>query len=225
MPLSKSESKAVLVNLFRLSLALSEKRNEDAVSAYSRIVEYTLYDPDDEMPPLVQAKQDDIDLIISEIKQEPTALPTLFPSSISVTSNLPTVSSPLPYNNMSSAFPFVDRELSHIEHDGSDDEAEVESEAEAEEEEAEAEEEADAEAETEAEEEEEEAEAEEEEKEAEAEEEEEEVEEEELPLESVRIKKVFYWKNTDNGDIYKCLPDGELGEKVGKYVDDKPVFD
>ena len=210
MHLSKSESKAVLVNLFRLSLALSEKRNDDAISAYSRILDYTLYDADDELPsliPIVQPKQDEIDLIISEIKQEPTetAVPTLYPTAISAGSGVPTTSAPITYNNMASAFASVlnnrkdfEHELSHINHTGSDDEVEESFVSGEEDEEEEEEEEG---------------------------EEEEEEEEEELPLESVRIKKVFYWKNTDNGDIYKCLPDGELGEKVGRYVDDKPVFD
>ena len=70
----------------------------------------------------------------------------------------------------------------------------------------------------------------EEEEEAEAEEEAEEeaeaeAEEVELNLEPVRIKKVIYWKDTDSGDLYAYLPDDEVGDKVGSYVDGKPVFD
>jgi len=63
------------------------------------------------------------------------------------------------------------------------------------------------------------------------EEEEEEVEEAEeeevleLDLEPVRIKKVIYWKDINSGDIYESLPDDEVGEKVGQYVDGKPVFE
>ena len=59
--------------------------------------------------------------------------------------------------------------------------------------------------------------------------EEEQVEEEEevleLDLEPVRIKKVIYWKDINSGDIYESLPDDEVGEKVGQYVDGKPVFE
>jgi hypothetical protein len=229
MPLSKCESKAILVNLFQLSLALSEKRTNDAVSAYSRILDYTLYDQSDELPSIIQPKQDEIDLIISEIRQEvPTAVPTLCPTINHAVSVEPTTSAPVSYSNMTSAIPVglrrnFEDDLSDIDHAGSGDEFEEgEDVSEASDYEGDAEKAADKEV---AEEEEEEAEEEEEEEEAEEEEEEEAEEEEELPLESVRIKKVFYWKNTDNGDIYKCLPDGELGEKVGKYVDDKPVFD
>ena len=59
--------------------------------------------------------------------------------------------------------------------------------------------------------------------EAEVEEEEEEVVE--LDLEPVRIKKIIYWKDINSGDIYESLPDDEVGEKVGQYVDGKPVFE
>ena len=47
----------------------------------------------------------------------------------------------------------------------------------------------------------------------------------ELNLEPVRIKKVIYWKDTDSGDLYAYLPDDEVGDKVGAYVNGKPVFD
>lgn len=52
-----------------------------------------------------------------------------------------------------------------------------------------------------------------------------EVEEVELNLEPVRIKKVIYWKDTDSGDLYAYLPEDEVGDKVGSYVNGKPVFD
>ena len=59
--------------------------------------------------------------------------------------------------------------------------------------------------------------------------EEDEVEEEEevveLDLEPVRIKKIIYWKDVNSGDIYESLPDDEVGDKVGQYVDGKPVFE
>ena len=47
----------------------------------------------------------------------------------------------------------------------------------------------------------------------------------ELNLEPVRIKKVIYWKDTDSGDLYAYLPEDEVGDKVGAYVNGKPVFD
>uniref|UniRef100_A0A6C0DS01 Uncharacterized protein n=1 Tax=viral metagenome TaxID=1070528 RepID=A0A6C0DS01_9ZZZZ len=56
--------------------------------------------------------------------------------------------------------------------------------------------------------------------EAEAEAEADEVEE----LDPVRIKKVLYWKGRDSGDLYAYLPDDEIGDKVGAYVDGKAVF-
>jgi hypothetical protein len=60
-----------------------------------------------------------------------------------------------------------------------------------------------------------------------AEEEEEEVAEEEeveLDLEPVRIKKTIYWKDVNSGDIYDMLPEDEVGDRVGKYIDGKPIF-
>ena len=51
-------------------------------------------------------------------------------------------------------------------------------------------------------------------------------EEVELDLEPVRIKKVMYWKDVNSGDIYTYIPEDEgVGDKVGTYVDGKPVFD
>ena len=100
-------------------------------------------------------------------------------------------------------------------------EEETEEEEEAEEEEAEAEAEAEAEEEADAEEEV----AEEEEEVAEEEEEVAEEEVVELDLEPVRIKKIIYWKDVNSGDIYESLPDDEVGDKVGQYVDGKPVFE
>jgi len=54
---------------------------------------------------------------------------------------------------------------------------------------------------------------------------EEEEQEQELELVPVRIKKVTYWKDEPTGDIYQYLADDECGDKVGTYVDGKPVFD
>ena len=60
MPLNNSETKALLVNLFRLSISITEKRTEDALEAYSNIIDVAF--------PLV--KEPEIDLIISEIPEE-----------------------------------------------------------------------------------------------------------------------------------------------------------
>ena len=46
----------------------------------------------------------------------------------------------------------------------------------------------------------------------------------ELDLEPVRIKKTIYWKDVNSGDIYEMLPEDEVGDIVGKYVDGKPIF-
>ena len=61
-----------------------------------------------------------------------------------------------------------------------------------------------------------------------AEEEEEEeapADEVELDLEPVRIRKVIYWKDKESGDLYQYLPDDEVGDKVGSYVNGVPVFE
>jgi hypothetical protein len=68
-------------------------------------------------------------------------------------------------------------------------------------------------------------EAEEEAEEEEAEEVEAEEEEIALDLEPVRIRKVIYWKDTASGDLYQYLPDDEVGDKVGSYVNGVPVFE
>ena len=44
-------------------------------------------------------------------------------------------------------------------------------------------------------------------------------------LEVVRIRKVLYWKDTETGDLYAYMPEDEVGDKVGKIVDGKAVFD
>jgi hypothetical protein len=55
-------------------------------------------------------------------------------------------------------------------------------------------------------------------------EQEEAADEQELDLVPVRIKKVTYWKDELTGDIYQYIADDECGDKVGTYVDGKPVF-
>jgi hypothetical protein len=43
-------------------------------------------------------------------------------------------------------------------------------------------------------------------------------EEIELNLEPVRIKKILYWKDSDNGDLYTYLPNDEVGDKIGALI-------
>jgi hypothetical protein len=203
MPLTKDESKKILLNAFRLAIAVSERRADDATLAYSNILDSTLYandDFDDDMPPLIPiAKpESNINLVISEIEQ-------------------------MPLSSFSNAGP--------PNADNYDDEASVEQEQEQEQEQEHSQEETGEEVEEDEGEEDEGEEDEGEEEEGEEEEGEEEVEEaeeedeEELELEPVRIKKVIYWKDSKSGDIYVCLPEDEVGDKVGRYVDGKPVFD
>jgi hypothetical protein len=45
-----------------------------------------------------------------------------------------------------------------------------------------------------------------------------------LNLEPVRIRKIIYWKDVDSGDLYQYLPDDEVGEKVGGYINGIPVI-
>ena len=226
MPLSTKETKALLINIFRLSMAVAEKRTGDAIDAYSKIVDTAVTDSfvndsfgndafdDDEMPeliPFVQATHDDIpqlipvyktdspdiDLIISEIK---TAVPTLESTTVFGESGKTTSSAPLPSvfncdeDNIAIDEDF-DVDASAADEESADEESASDEEEEEEEEEEEVE-------------------------------EEEEAEEEavELDLEPVRIKKVIYWKDVNSGDIYTSLPNDEVGDKVGSYVDGKPVF-
>ena len=67
MPLNNTETKSLLVNLFRLSLSLTEKRPDDALEAYSNILDVAFSEDVPKVP--------EIDLIISEIQPElPSAI-------------------------------------------------------------------------------------------------------------------------------------------------------
>ena len=209
MPLTTNETKALLVQMFRLTLATAQQRHEDAVAAFSSILDSALTqrpdlntccadissingDSDDEMPPLVPLATP-VQLIISETAQSP------------VVASASSAFTPIAQNVVGSAFNMGPQDIASV---ASDSEPEVEEASDMEEDEDEA---ASG------------SEAGEAEEEAEAEEAEEEVE---LDLEPVRIKKVMYWKDVNSGDIYTYIPEDEgVGDKVGTYVDGKPVFD
>jgi cobalamin biosynthesis protein CobT len=208
MPLTKNESKTILLNAFRLALAVSEKRTDDATAAYSNILDSALAqgnDSDDDMPPLISLgkPESNIKLVISEIEQQQQWHQDKVPFAFA---SVPTAMSPECDADDYDDEAVVEElgqdteesvgEESVVEEEPADDEAE---ESVGEEEEAEESVVEDAVA------------------------EEEEVEE--LELEPVRIKKVIYWKDSKSGDIYVCLPEDEVGDKVGRYVDGKPVFD
>lgn len=204
MPLTKNESKKILLNAFRLALAVSEKRTEDATVAYSNILDSALSQAsdsdDDDMPPLISLgkPESNIKLVISEIEQQQQTQHH--------------DQAPYVFANQSATDDYEDEPM--VETLGQDkSDTEEESTVEEEEEEIEvtvvnAEEEEVEESVVDAE-----------------EEDEAEEEVEELELEPVRIKKVIYWKDSKSGDIYVSLPEDEVGDKVGRYVDGKPVFD
>jgi hypothetical protein len=215
MPLSFQESKNLMVKMFRLALAASERRSEDAVRTFSDIVDSTFAGPlpNFQAPHVFpfqttyRAGQQDEDGISTISRTSSNDMPPLVPLDAKVDNG---------YDYFGIDKPVAEEEgvklvISEAEADEAaadeDDEAEAEAKAEDDEADEEAdEEEADEEVD-------------------EADEEEAEEEEEELQLVPVRIKKVTYWKDELSGDIYQYLPDDECGDKVGTYVDGKAVFD
>ena len=208
MPLTVNESKDVIIKMFRLVLAVSSKNDGEASKAFESIVNTIMTDDDDLMPPLEQcterhtyvtATNDGVDLVIREE-------PVLAPQEPALTINTPRS---YDYPRAQPATPCSDIEANDADDELESDEIGVEAvelndEGEAIEEEAvEEEEEA-------------------------VEEEEEAVDEEEeevaLNLEPVRIRKIIYWKDIDSGDLYQYLPDDEVGDKVGSYVNGVPVI-
>ena len=231
MPLSIKESKELLVKIFRLTLATAERRPEDAVTAFSDILDSAIECPAVECPAVECCNN------ISEISHHDSMyddMPALVPIQRSfapsfnpftddevklVISEEPVAAKPLSVDyNVADGTRVVYASAAAVE--TQEEEAAAAADEEQEEEAAAA----DEEQEEAAEEEEEEEEAADEEQEEEAGEEQEEDAGEELQLVPVRIKKVTYWKDELTGDIYQYLPDDECGDKVGTYVDGKPVF-
>lgn len=264
MPLSTNE-KNLLISVFRMSLAVSERRNDDAVNAYADILNEvtgsTSSSDYDDMPPLVSlaanlavpAPPKPIDLVISELPSaiisdsfisQPYGMgnfvraPPAFCGPPSAACDAPNASCNVSAIDNDGEDAVVEEYAGSLSDDSEDvdeeddDDADTDADVDCcnghiddeEQEVVEAEDDADVDCcnghiddegqeavDQEA---------------VKAEEaEEEEVEEVELELEPVRIKKVIYWKDSNSGDIYACLPDDEVGDKVGQYVDGKPVFD
>jgi hypothetical protein len=199
MPLNPTETKAMLIQLFRLTLAVKEQRTEDAVRAFTTILDSSL-EPvavpavaGTDINDVASEAGGDVQLIISETVAPP---PIVVPE--------PLIHRSFQVNTVGSAFGDKS-ELSSISGDEageavsiadnmSEDEATEEAVDEAEEA-------------------------------VETEDVEDVDEEVDLELEPVRIKKVMYWKDINSGDIYTYLPEDEgVGDKVGTYVDGKPVF-
>jgi hypothetical protein len=233
MPLSTTEVKNLLKDVFRLVIALNKDDQPQALSAFSSILDTAMDDEYADMPPLETAT------VWPPFRPvHPTPIETLFrPTAERATVERPTAERPTaerptaeryvtehaPLHTSSTTEDEVhlviteqpEDELSVIEPQTDDDEGveaveldddgnEVTSpqEEEEEEEEVPAEEE-----------------------EVPAEEEEVPADEVELDLEPVRIRKVIYWKDKESGDLYQYLPDDEVGDKVGSYVNGVPVFE
>jgi len=229
MPLNQQEKKALLLNLFRIACSRSE---ETATDAFSHILDANVF------PELATVGAD-------TPKSDDSASGAVATNHV-ITLDTDTGVRTFHQDPLNTAIDLViseedhaeDETLSHIvgsinhveteaEEKGTDEEdaegEEVEDEdAEGEEEDAEGEEEDDAEGE-----EEDDAEGEEE-VEEEAEGEEEEVEEEDaegeegLEVETIKINKIYYWKDVNSDDVYTCVPpDDDVGDKVGTYKNGK----
>ena len=220
MPLTFQESKNLMVKMFRLALAASERRSEDAVRSFSDIVDSTF--TSHRVEPRVFPFQ--ATYHTGQSKRDDDAVSTISGTS---SNDMP------PLGPLATASPVYDYfGVSALPHDEevklviSEDDAPIQSAVVAEEKPEDKEDDDEVEGEDEEEVEEDDDEVEEEDEiEEEVEEEEVEEEEQELELVPVRIKKVTYWKDELSGDIYQYLPDDECGDKVGTYVDGKPVFD
>jgi hypothetical protein len=227
MPLDKQETKALLLNLFRLSIALTEKRSEDAVQVVSTIIDNFILSKNTEALgdiSAVSAYGDEIDIVVQEIReQENLAVsehviqtPYSFAKNTNEVKKEPNTTTQQKIDNQNSE---------HVPENTCVSESEVQSEDESEEDESEE----DESEEDESEEDESEVQPEEE-SEVQPEEDESEVqpkdesevqpeeEEIELNLEPVRIKKILYWKDSDNGDLYTYLPNDEVGDKIGALI-------
>ena len=233
----------LLIRVVKMMLATAERRSDDAIKAFTEILDSAVPSPAEEQEQGQAARtvpwssfnvrsscnDDDSDIFddlpaLIPISRLPTAdaAPTapavdegnvdLVISEESCVSAATTVPAPAPAKTVQAVQTIVMNVCTPAEEEEAAEEEE-EQEAADEEEEQEA---AD----------EEEAAADEEEQEAADEEQEKaaEEEEQELDLVPVRIKKVTYWKDELTGDIYQYIADDECGDKVGTYVDGKPVF-
>lgn len=232
MPLNMHESKKLIVGMFRLALAASERRSEDAVKAFSEILDTTIVDSPQQKPWTCHPYQPSrFDIDAASSVSDSSSMPELVPLS-TVHNYLRTMNVQQEQEQADDAVKLVISETEeqkpldsnhpvNTRIDSASNTTVVLAAPEQKEEEAEDDEEAEEEAEDDDEVEEE---QEEDVEEGETEEEEQEEENEELQLIPVRIKKVTYWKDELTGDIYQYLPNDECGHKVGTYIDDKPVF-
>lgn len=222
MPLNMHESKKLIVGMFRLALAASERRSEDAVKAFSEILDTTIVDSPQQKPWTCHPYQPSrFDIDAASSVSDSSSMPELVPLStvhnylrtMNVQQDQADDTVKLVISETEEQKPLDSNHPVNTRIDSASNTTTVLSAPEQKEEEAEDDEEQ-----------EEEAEDDEEQEEEEDEEEQEDVEEEELQLIPVRIKKVTYWKDELTGDIYQYLPNDECGHKVGTYIDDKPVF-
>ena len=205
-----------MVKMFRLALAASERRSEDAVRTFSDIVDSTFTGPSPNFQaPHVfpfqttyRAGQRDDDGISTISRTSSNDMPPLVPLDAKVDNGYDYFGIDKPVAEEEGVKLVISEAVADEEEEADADEAD------ADEADADDADEADEDADEDADEEEEDADA-------DADEE----EEEELQLVPVRIKKVTYWKDELSGDIYQYLPDDECGDKVGTYVDGKAVFD
>ena len=207
MPLSTQEVKNLLKEVFRLVIALNKDDQTQALSAFSSILDTALVETDEyaDMPPLVAAvkrggeySMPDLESVNEHVASANWKLSTAHASSTSPAEDdvrLIITETEQPKEELSVIDPDEGVEAIALNDDG---EPEEEEEDAAEEEVAEEE---------------------------VAEEEVAEEEAVELDLEPVRIRKVIYWKDAATGDLYQYLPDDEVGDKVGSYVNGVPQFE
>ena len=213
MPLNQQEKKALLLNLFRIACSRSE---ETATDAFSHILDANVF------PELATVEAD-------TPKSDDSASGAVAVNHV-ITLDTDTGVRTFHQDPLNTAIDLVISEEDHAEDEtlshivGSVNHVETEADAEgddAEGDDAEGEEEEDAEGEVV---EEEDAEGEEvEEEDAEGEDAEEEAEGEEgLEVETIKINKIYYWKDVNSDDVYTCVPpDDDVGDKVGTYKNGK----
>jgi len=247
----KPEMRMLLIRVVKMMLATAERRSDDAIKAFTEILDSAASAPQEQEQKQAArtvpwssfnvksgCTDDDSDIFDDLPALIPISrLPTAASASASTVDdgNVDLVISEESCVSAATAVPALTKTVQAVqtivmnvctpaeEEAAAEEEEEQEAAEEEEEQEAAAEEEQEAAA---ADEEEQEAAADEEEQEADEEEEQEaaEEEEQELDLVPVRIKKVTYWKDELTGDIYQYIADDECGDKVGTYVDGKPVF-